>query len=111
MTLDPSALDNYREFMGDEADAFIVDIVETFLDNAPKLFAQMEASTAGADSQGFVRAAHTLKSNSATVGATALASLAADLESLGKTETLTDLAEQVRLAREEFASVARLLKP
>lgn len=111
MTLDPSALNKYREFMGDEADAFIVDIVETFLDNAPKLFAQMEASTASADSQGFVRAAHTLKSNSATVGATLLASLAADLESRGKTETLTDLAEQVRLAREEFSLVKSLLQP
>ncbi len=111
MTLDPSALNNYREFMGEEADAFIVDIVETFLDNAPQLLAHMEASMASADSQGFVRAAHTLKSNSATVGATLLASLAAELESRGKTEDLSTLAEQVRLAREEYVSVSRLLKP
>jgi HPt (histidine-containing phosphotransfer) domain-containing protein len=111
MTLDPSALNNYREFMGDEADAFIVDIIETFLENAPRLFGQMETSMASADSQGFVRAAHTLKSNSATVGATLLASLAAELESRGKSETLTDLAEQVRLAREEFALVKSLLQP
>lgn len=111
MTLDPSALNNYRDFMGDEADAFIVDIVETFLDNAPRLFAQMETSMASADTQGFVRAAHTLKSNSATVGATALASLAAELESRGKTEDLTNLKEQIRLAREEFVSVAKLLRP
>jgi HPt (histidine-containing phosphotransfer) domain-containing protein len=57
------------------------------------------------DRDSFVRAAHTLKSNSATVGATLLSSLGASLEQAGKTEALSSLQEKLDAAREEFSLV------
>lgn len=83
MTIDPSALEAYREIMGEETDAFIAEIIDTYLSNAPLLLNAMQESLAQADTKSLIRAAHTLKSNSATVGATTLAALAAEIEQQG----------------------------
>ena len=105
MTIDRSALDAYREMMGDEADAFIADVIDTYLDNAATLFSELEGSLASGDAEAFTRAAHTLKSTSATVGAQALSALAADLEAAGKRGEISPLAEKVAQAKEAFTSV------
>ncbi|RME88864.1 MAG: Hpt domain-containing protein [Anaerolineae bacterium] len=110
MTIDHSALDAYREMMGDEADAFIADIIDTYLNNAVNLFADLESALGNGDAQTFVRAAHTLKSTSATVGAQELSSLAAELEAEGKNQNLTSLAPKVAQAREMFAQVEEELR-
>lgn len=72
MTFDPSVFNKYREFMGDETDAFVADIIQTFLVSAPKALGEMYSLLKAEKRRDFVRAAHTLKSNAATVGANAL---------------------------------------
>lgn len=109
MSIDPSALEQYREFMGDEADAFIEDIINTFITNAPELLASMEQALSDDDKETFVRSAHTLKSNSATVGATLLSSQAADLESSGKMEVLSGLVTRVAETKKELSTVIAAL--
>ena len=48
MVIDPSALESYREIMGDEADEFISDILETyFLDSIDLLETLDKASSSG----------------------------------------------------------------
>lgn len=109
MSIDPSALDSYRDFMGEEADAFIADIVNTFLESAPDLFATMEKALAANDQDEFVRAAHTLKSNSATVGATVLAKLSGELEQQGKEGNLPSLSDKMVAIKTEFPAVITAL--
>ncbi len=77
MSLDLSILNSYRDFMGEDADSFIGDIIRSYLNDAPKLLDTLKETIASGDTARFVRSAHTLKSNSATLGATQLASLAA----------------------------------
>jgi HPt (histidine-containing phosphotransfer) domain-containing protein len=110
MSIDPAALDSYREFMGEEADAFIDDIVSSYRDNAPKLMDAIAGSLPANDFETFTRAAHTLKSNSATIGATALTQLSAEMENLGKTEDAKALEEYVTKARLVLQSVLEELK-
>lgn len=110
MSLDLSTLNSYRDFMGEDADSFIEDIIRSFLNDAPKLLETLKESMASGDSARFVRSAHTLKSNSATLGAAQLAALAAELEQAGKTTPLQELAGQVYSTAEELSKVLQALQ-
>ncbi|MBI5840374.1 MAG: Hpt domain-containing protein [Chloroflexi bacterium] len=103
MTIDISALEAYREIMGEEADAFIADIIKTYIQNGANLVQIITDSLASGDKTSFERAAHTLKSTSATVGAKELSAVAAELESLCKTEALSTLAPKVGQLAQEFS--------
>ena len=59
---------------------FIRELVETFLSEAPGMIADLRRSLADRDADRFRRAAHSLKSNSNTFGASALAAMAKRLE-------------------------------
>lgn len=110
MSLDLSTLNSYRDFMGDDADSFIEDIIRSYLSDAPKLLETLKESMTNGDSARFVRSAHTLKSNSATLGATELAALAAELEQTGKTTPLQELAGQIDSTAEELGKVLQALQ-
>ncbi|MFZ5910505.1 MAG: Hpt domain-containing protein [Chloroflexota bacterium] len=109
MSLDPSALDSYREFMGEDAQAFIAEIIGSFVENAPTLLASAEQAMATGNQDTFVRAVHTLKSNSASLGATLLASLAAEMEQEGKAGNMKDMGGKLTQAKEELARVIEML--
>ena len=110
MSIDLSALEPYREIMGEEADAFIAEILGMFVENAPKLVEQMEISLVANDNKTFIRSAHTLKSNSGTVGATALSKLAETLEQEGTREDLQTLLGVLNETRAELNLVVASLK-
>ena len=59
---------------------FVVELVDTFLEEAPAMLAEMRTSQAAGAADAFRRAAHSLKSNSNTFGATRLGELARALE-------------------------------
>jgi HPt (histidine-containing phosphotransfer) domain-containing protein len=59
---------------------FVVELVDAFVDEAPRMLAALRDSLAAGDVDGFRRAAHSLKSNSLTFGATALGAQARALE-------------------------------
>jgi HPt (histidine-containing phosphotransfer) domain-containing protein len=65
---------------------FVAELIETFLEDAPQRLVELQRYGAAGDARAFRRAAHTLKANAHTFGATALAAQARALE-------LADLAE------------------
>jgi len=81
--LDPAALERLRE-MGEGDEGFVASLVETFLDHAPKMLAELRRSMDCGDAESFYRAAHTLKSNAATMGATELLEISRRLEEMGR---------------------------
>ncbi len=91
MTINTSILESYRELMEEEADEFIADILDSFYENSNQLINTLKEARLQGKSGEFVRAAHTFKSTSATVGAERLSSLAAELEKRGQNENLSDL--------------------
>jgi HPt (histidine-containing phosphotransfer) domain-containing protein len=60
--------------------AFVTGLVATFLEEAPSMLAELRSAQAAGTADAFRRAAHSLKSNSNTFGATRLGELARDLE-------------------------------
>jgi len=59
---------------------FVVELLTTFLEEAPQMIAELRAAQAGGAAERFRRAAHSLKTNANTFGATALGAAARDLE-------------------------------
>ena len=63
---------------------FVNELIDTFLEDSPDQIADLRTAINENDNDLFRRAAHTMKSNSATFGANQLAEIAKDLEALGK---------------------------
>ena len=70
----------FTELQAAAGTAFVSELVGTFLEEAPTMLAELRAARAAGAADAFRRAAHSLKSNSNTFGATRLGALARDLE-------------------------------
>jgi HPt (histidine-containing phosphotransfer) domain-containing protein len=101
--VDPAALDAMLEMVGGDVE-FFDELVDTFLEDA---VTQLEAMrlAAGADAESLVRPAHSMKTNSANMGATALAQMCRDLEATARSGNLEGAAERVAAVEQEFALV------
>ena len=76
-TIDPAVFRSLQESAGAE---FVAELVDTFLEEAPRMMAALAAALAARDAEAFRRAAHSLKSNSYTFGAAELGARAKALE-------------------------------
>jgi CheY-like chemotaxis protein len=75
--IDPHTFDELQANAGAD---FVAELVDTFAEEAPPLVAELRAALAAGAAERFRRAAHSLKSNSSTFGAVALADRARALE-------------------------------
>ena len=90
-TLNREVIADLKDTMGTD---FVVELVTTFFEEAPKMIADLKTAAAQSDADGFRRAAHSLKSNASTFGATGLADHARRLEMEGiGAEVQTNLAD------------------
>jgi len=87
--LDTRVLDELAASVGGDR-AFVVELVDTYLDDSAEQVDAIGASVDADDAAGLVRPAHTLKSSSATLGAQQLAARARALEMAGRSGTLDD---------------------
>jgi PAS domain S-box-containing protein len=89
---------------------FMFDLIGDYVNEGTRLLATMRAALAAGQAFELQRAAHTFKSNSAIVGATALAQLCRELEEKGKSGALAEnLPTTLREAEKEFDIVKQLL--
>jgi PAS domain S-box-containing protein len=98
------ALETLREQFGDEA--FVQDLLDTFLQEAPRLVADLRSGSA----EEARRAAHTLKTNARTLGAAELGRVCEELEELAKQDRLEGASARVARADAEYARVESALK-
>ena len=70
----------FAELQATTGPEFAVELVNTFLEEAPVMIAELRNAEATGDNERFQRAAHSLKSNANTFGAVALAAHARELE-------------------------------
>ena len=73
----------FAELQANAGADFVAELVGTFAEEAPQMVAEMRSALAAGAAERFRRAAHSLKSNSSTFGATRLAELARALELAG----------------------------
>ena len=84
--IDLETFNNLKELMEDEFSG----LIESYLEDVPKLMEDILSSSREADLKVLVRAAHTLKSSSSNLGATALANKSQEIEELAKGNKLAD---------------------
>ena len=80
LAIDPA---RYAELQDTAGADFVGELVDTFLQEAPGMLAELRAARAATDADRFRRAAHSIKSNANTFGALALGTLARELELKG----------------------------
>lgn len=103
-------LDRYTELQATAGADFVVELVDTFLQEAPMMLAELHAARSVDDADRFRRAAHSLKSNSHTFGALALGALARDLELTGMSVDTAQDAARLDALEAEYARAAAALK-
>ncbi len=93
----------------DGDDAFVADLVATYLAEGAEHMAQVEAAAQASDIAAIVRPAHSLKSSSAALGATRMSQISRDIEISGREQRSDGLADSVGRARSAWeATVAEL---
>jgi histidine phosphotransfer protein HptB len=105
-TIDRATFEELKQMSGTD---FINELIDAFLDDAPNMISQMEIALAAGDVDSFRRNAHSMKSNANTFGATELAALAKELESMARENNL-DVGNRVEVLKESFGKVAEDLK-
>jgi len=102
--LDRAALETLLEVVGGEP-ALLGELIDSFLEETPPLLNNLRQALGQGDAAELRRAAHTIKSSSNDFGATTLAELCQELETMGKAGTLDRAAELVAQAEKEYEQV------
>jgi HPt (histidine-containing phosphotransfer) domain-containing protein len=89
--LDVDVVRALYELVGEDRELFD-ELVAEFREQGPQRIEELRRAVPGRDSALASRAAHTLKANSATFGATELASLSRQLEEAARRDELADAA-------------------
>jgi len=105
-TIDPAIFRELQETAGVE---FVVDLVDTFLEEAPVMLRSLRDALAARDAEKFRRVAHSLKSNGLTFGALGFAAMARELELGGLDRAADANAQPVEALAGEYARVAAAL--
>src|SRR5262249_29707935 len=93
--VDREVLARFQASLGDDG-AIVLELIDLFLQDTPRLLAELGSALIHDDVATARRVAHTLKSSSASLGAQALAERCQDLELLAESGSLDGGAEQAR---------------
>jgi HPt (histidine-containing phosphotransfer) domain-containing protein len=104
--IDQATLERLTATMGD---AFVGELINTFLGDAAELVAALRRGQAGPDVDAFRRAAHSLRSNSETLGALGLAALARELETMARAGRVDGVGHRLEQLAAEYDRVVRSL--
>jgi HPt (histidine-containing phosphotransfer) domain-containing protein len=104
--IDPATFAELEESAGAD---FVRELVQTFLEEAPAMLGALREAHAAGDAEAFRRNAHSLKSNSLTFGALALAGQARALE-LGGLQAARQQPAALDGLEAEWARVAAALE-
>ncbi|HKO84405.1 MAG TPA: response regulator, partial [Actinomycetota bacterium] len=102
--LDPPALERLVETIGDDRSLLMV-LIDTFLRDTPRLVEAARRGLERGQTDEVRRAAHTLKSNGATFGATSLSELSRQLEALARSGALEGANELITQIEAEYERV------
>jgi HPt (histidine-containing phosphotransfer) domain-containing protein len=102
--LHPPALERLVETIGDDR-SLLTALIDTFLHDAPRLVETARRGLEHGQTDEVRRAAHTLKSNGATFGATSLSELSRQLEALARSGILEAADELIARIDAEYERV------
>jgi len=112
--LDMRVIESLKELGGDDDPGLVLELVGMFLADAPVRMQEIETSLASGDIATLERAAHTLKSSSANIGAARLSASCKAMEESARRKSLDGLPSLVRASLQswsELETVLRNLRP
>lgn len=106
--LDHAVIAELRDSIGGD-EAFLAELVETFLAEGAGLLDGLTDAAAANDPAAIVRPAHTLKSTSATFGAMRLAEICRGIEDAGRAGRTEGLSDDVKHSRTAWTETVEAL--
>ena len=107
--LNALVLQEFRDMAGEHAAEFLAEMIDCYLEESPKLLQVMGHAAANDDTAELWRAAHKLKSSSASLGAIILSNLCQELEAIGRAGTTAGTSEILLQLETEYYSVQAAL--
>jgi CheY-like chemotaxis protein/two-component sensor histidine kinase len=107
--LDKRMLENIRAIQKDGEPSIVERIIAIYLQTTPKLIQDMRAALAASDARLMKKAAHSLKSSSANVGAIKLSEISKDIEIIGRTGSIQGSETLIKEIEREYQEVEKSL--
>jgi two-component system, sensor histidine kinase and response regulator len=108
--IDMKVIEGLRELGGDDDPGLLVEVIGMFLDDAPTRIREIEQGLANGDVKLLERAAHSLKSASANVGAIQLSTVCKRIEEIARRHTSEGIAELIPESNKAWAEAAAALR-
>jgi CheY-like chemotaxis protein len=108
--INTEVLDAFRNTMGANASAFLAQLIDIYLEETPLLLQAISTAVTQQDAAAMQKAAHTLKSSSASLGAMTLSKLCEQIESMGHSGTTAGVGEIVAQIESEYERVKAALQ-
>jgi HPt (histidine-containing phosphotransfer) domain-containing protein len=108
--IEPDILEKARSWIQQYGEEFFLELVAIYLEDTPKGLLELRQALEVRDAPTITRAAHTLKSSSANLGAMRMSAIAREIESAGGVAEFGQLNEQVARSEAEFAIVKAALE-
>ncbi|NLF02946.1 MAG: Hpt domain-containing protein [Anaerolineales bacterium] len=105
--IDSVTFDSLVEAMGAD---FIGDLIDTYCEETPQLIAVVQRALAEGNADELRRAAHSIKSSSASFGVLSYSALAREVEMMGKEGNLAAARPKVERLAADYALVERTLR-
>jgi CheY-like chemotaxis protein len=103
--LDKEILQAFRQAMGADASALLGLLIDVYLEETPTLLEKLSGAIVRGDADARKQAAHTLKSSSASLGATKFSKLCEELESMEASKTTAIASELVAQLESEYEKI------
>ncbi len=107
--LDRRALDALRAIEAKGKPGFLARLIRLYLARTPEILDQLDEAIERGDATGTFKAAHSLKSSSANVGAVTLAEIFREIEALGRAGTMEGAREKWDRIHAEYVAVEQAL--
>jgi CheY-like chemotaxis protein/HPt (histidine-containing phosphotransfer) domain-containing protein len=104
-SLDHQALDNIRALQQEGTPDILVKVIRSYLASAPQLLQNLRTAITRNDAPALRKAAHTLTSSSASLGALTLAALCEELERMGRAPDITNAPAALSAVEAEYEAV------
>jgi len=108
--LEAAVLEKLQAELGEGDAAIVAELIGMFLSDTPALRDEMRQALTSGATEPLQRAAHTLKSSSATLGARALAARCAKLEHLAPKLSMAEGSELLRQIEQVYEETQRALQ-
>lgn len=99
-----------EELIATTDEEFVNELIDAYLEDSPALIDEMKTALQKDDAASFRRAAHSLKSSSASLGALGLSEISKELEMIGKSGELNKVDGKIDELIAIFVQVERELK-